>query len=305
MRDIYTKEWIISNSVEIVDQYEKGILTLRALHYQLVGRGMINDIQHYKRVVSAMISARWDDKISFDTFSDLDRAMVGQTFYRETILEDEIKIGQRQIEAWMKNFHKNKWENQPYYPEIFIEKKALQGVFQDLCREWDVGLGACKGYPSLTFLNEAYLRFNEAEASGKKPIIIYFGDYDPSGEDIPRSIEENISRFGADVEVRRIALMEHQVIEWKLPPAPVKEHKKVLNEKTGKMQWTGDTRCVQWEGLGQVELDAVKPEKLMKLLGDAIEDIFDNHLYYELLEIEDEQRVVYQRELKQFVKKIK
>ena len=91
----------------------------------------------------------------------------------------------------MKNYFKNRWENQEYYPEVFIEKKALQGVFQNICRQYDVALGACKGYPSLTFLYESQLRFNSAIYNGKKPIIIYFGDYDPSGEDIPRSIYEN------------------------------------------------------------------------------------------------------------------
>lgn len=289
-KDIFTKNWIISESVNIVSDYDAGVLTLRALHYQLVGRGMANDIQHYKRVVSAMISARWDGVIPFETFSDLDRAMVGETAHRETIIEDEIDIGKRQVEAWMESFHKNRWENQPIYPEIFIEKKALQGVFQGLCQEWDIALGACKGYPSLTFLHESYQRFSEAEAQGKCPVIIYFGDYDPSGEDIPRSIQENISKFGVDLEVRRIALMEDQVVEWGLPPAPAKN---------------SDTRTAKWGGLGQVELDAVRPEKLMELLEGAISDVFDNYLYDELKEREDEERVAYRRELKKFVKSMK
>jgi hypothetical protein len=261
MKDEFTKKWIIDNAVDICDQYEKGILTLRALHYQLVGLGMTNDIQHYKRVVTSMISARWDNVISFDTFSDLDRQMVGTTKYELTVLEEEIDTGKTQIRAWMNNYNKNRWENQLYYPEILIEKKALQGVFEKKCKEWNISLGACKGYPSLTFLNDAYLRFNEAKYNGKKPVIIYFGDYDPSGEDIPRSIQENLSRFGVEVELKRIALMEDQVIEWKLSPAPTKE---------------SDTRSNKWNGLGQVELDAVKPEKLMQLCEGAILDIF-NH----------------------------
>ena len=289
-KDIFTRNWIIENSVNIVSQYEKGMLTLRALHYQLVGLGMTNDIQHYKRVVSAMISARWGDSISFDTFSDLDREMVGETYYQETFLNDEIETAQIQIKAWMTNFRKNRWENQFYYPEIFIEKKALQGVFKKVCQSWDVALGACKGYPSLTFLHDAYLRFNEAESNGKIPIILYFGDYDPSGEDIPRSIQENFSRFGVYVELRRIALMEEQVVEWDLPPAPVKD---------------SDTRTAKWNGLGQVELDAVRPEKLMELLEDSILDIFNEDLYQDLLDTETNERTEYQLALKNFVSTIK
>lgn len=288
-RDIFTKSWIIQNSIDIVSAYDPGILTLRSLHYQLVGRGMTNDIQHYKRVVVAMIDARWGGDITFDTFSDLDRAMVGETSYLPTDLDGGVTRAQDQIKNWMEYYFKNKWENQPFYPEIFIEKKALQGVFQEVCRNWNIALGACKGYPSLTFLHESFKRFEDAEQNGKKPIILYFGDYDPSGEDIPRSIFDNLNRFGVYVEVRRIALMEHQVIEWDLPPAPAKD---------------SDTRTANWGGLGQVELDAVRPEKLMELLEGAIRDIFDEELYDELLKVEQEEQVIYRERIKEFVNNI-
>lgn len=191
-----------------------------------------------------------------------------------------------QLDHWMNNYWKNKWENQPYYPEVFIEKKALQGVFAETCEEWNVALGACKGYPSLTFLNEAHLRFREAINKDKIPIIIYFGDYDPSGEDIPRSIQENLRKFGVEVEVRRIALMEDQVVKWKLPPAPAKE---------------GDSRTANWTGLGQVELDAVKPNMIKELCRNALSEIFDEKLHEELKEIQKDERIEYKKQIKEFV----
>ena len=70
-RDEFTKGWIIRNSIEIVNRYEKGILTLRGLHYQLVGIGMTNTLRHYKRVVDAMTDARWDGLVDFYAFSDM------------------------------------------------------------------------------------------------------------------------------------------------------------------------------------------------------------------------------------------
>lgn len=60
--------------------------------------------------------------------------------------------------------------------------------------------------------------------------------------------------------------MEQQVIEWGLPPAPAKET---------------DSRTANWDGLGQVELDAVKPEKLIAT--------------------EAEERELFQAELKRYV----
>lgn len=35
-KDEFTRDWIIENSVEILSRYEPGVLTIRALHYQLV-----------------------------------------------------------------------------------------------------------------------------------------------------------------------------------------------------------------------------------------------------------------------------
>lgn len=286
-KDIFNKQWIIDNSIEIISKYEKGMLTLRGLHYQLVSIGMTNTLQHYKRVVSAMIDARWAGLVDFDTFSDHDRSMIGKTDFEFTDLDSSVDKAKEQIKAWMDYYNKNRWENQPYYPEVFIEKKALQGVFQKPCNYKGVALGACKGYPSLTFLNEATQRLIEAEERGKIPVILYFGDYDPSGEDIPRAIKENILKLGCEsIEVRRFALMEHQVLDWGLPPAPAK--------KT-------DSRTAKWDGLGQVELDAVKPEKLQTLCEEAIESVFDRALYDELIETEDQERELYQSKLREFV----
>ena len=80
--------------------------------------------------------------------------------------------------------------------------------------------------------------------------------------------------------------MEEQVLDWHLPPAPTK---------------VTDSRSANWDGLGQVELDAVRPEKLISLLDDAISDIFDEELYDELKETEKEEREQFRTEMKRYV----
>lgn len=289
-KDEFTKAWITENALEIVDNYEAGVLTLRALFYQLVSMGMTNSQRHYKRVVNAMGDARREGIIPYDQFSDRDREMVGETKYETTCVDDEVDSSMSSIEYWLDNYWKNRWENQPYYVEVLIEKKALQGVFEKPCSAHGVALGACKGYPSLTFLYEISERMKAAEDAGKRPVILYFGDYDPSGEDIPRSIRENLQNdFGVDVEIQRVALMEHQVIEWRLPPAPAKET---------------DSRTANWDGLGQVELDAVKPEMLAALLDGAMNLYFDKDLLAELREQQAEERTEYRRKIKQCIEEL-
>ena len=127
-KDQFTKTWITENSLEILPRYDHGVLTLRALYYQLVSLGMTNSLQHYKRVVNAMIDARREGIVDYDQFSDRDRSMVGETKWEPTNLDDEIGRAKRNIELWMTCYSKNRWENQPNYVEVFIEKKALEGV---------------------------------------------------------------------------------------------------------------------------------------------------------------------------------
>lgn len=283
--DMYNRAWIIENAKKILEDYYEGI-TVRQLHYRLVAIGMTNDIQHYKRVVAGMTAARWASIIDMTVFIDRERSMAGYTEADEKDLDDEIERGKGQIKAWMQNYRLERWSNQDNFIEVWVEKKALQGVFESPCRQADVALGPCKGYPSITFLNDARRRFQEAINKGKKAIILYFGDYDPSGADIPRSIEENLSRMGVEVEVKRLALNAEQIKKMQLPGVPPK--------KT-------DSRTRNWEGGSVVELDAVEPKTLEKMAKEAIEEHFDRSLYDELKELERTERRQYQKELKEYV----
>lgn len=290
MKDPFTRNWIIENSIRIVSQYQDGELTIRALHYQLVGIGMTNSLKHYKRVVGAMVKARREGLISYMAFSDHDREMIGDTDWQPTSLESEVEHARDQIKLWMESFQKNRWENQDFYLEFWIEKKALQGIFQKVCFRNRVALCPCKGYPSLTFLKDAADRFEAAHYAGKKPVMVYFGDHDPSGEDIPRSIAENLlNDFGVSVHVDVRALHESQCLELNLPPAPTK---------------SGDSRSANFTGLGQIELDAVPPEILKQWGQQAIDEYFDESLHDELIQQQEVEVVEYQEALKEFVQSL-
>lgn len=284
----FTKRWILDNGIPIAESYN-GNITLRGLHYQLVAIGMTNDVNHYKKVVASMIDARWAGEIAFDAFLDHERETIGSTEYAETDVDSAADIAKSQIRSWATSYSKNRWENQPYYPEVFIEKKALQGVFEKTCQHWDVALNPCKGYPSLTFQYEAKKRFEEAVDNDKIPIILYFGDYDCSGEDIPRSIGDTLRDMGVEVEVRRIALMEHQVRKWKLPPAPTK---------------STDTRSHAWNGIGQVELDAVNPKQIVEMCENALKEIFNYDLHKELMKQEEREQEEFRKILRKDFKSL-
>lgn len=285
MTDNFSSSWIKEKAQEVLAQYSEGI-TLRQLYYRLVAMGMTNNINHYKKVVSAMTQARWSGIVDMCSFVDRERSMFGQTEADEKDVESEIERTKRIIKHCMESYSLERWSNQPKFVEVWIEKKALQGVFETPCNRMDVGLAPCKGYPSLTFLYEASLRFERAQRAGKDVIILYFGDYDPSGEDIPRSIEENLRKLGARVTVQRVALMPELIKELGLPGVPPK---------------STDSRTATWAGDEAVELDAVEPKMLQDMCKKAILEHFDTDLHQELIAKEDEERETYQEALKEFV----
>lgn len=284
--DMFDRKWLIEKMVDVLTGYTEGI-TVRQLYYRLVSvHGLTNDQRHYKRMDEASVAARWKGDIDFDQIIDRERFMCGRTEADDKDVDEEIESGKEQVKAWMENYRLERWSNQPHYVEVWIEKKALQGVFEAPCHKYRTALGPCKGYSSVTFLHEAKPRLQEAQAKGQEIHILYFGDYDPSGKDIPRSARVNLARMGVIVDFQHIALNQAQIRIMHLPGKPPKK---------------SDSRTASWTGGDVVELDAVEPKTLTKMCEDAIAKYFDEDLYEELLEKEKAERKKYQKALKEFV----
>ena len=82
--------------------------------------------------------------------------------------------------------------------EAWVEKDALIGIVESVARESDVTCFSCRGYPSVTAVRDAAKRFRE-QADKRRRVILYAGDHDPTGLDIPRNISEQMRMFGASV----------------------------------------------------------------------------------------------------------
>jgi len=55
--DGYGRSWIIENAKNVLAEYGEPV-TVRQLYYRLVTMGMTNTLNHYQRVVQAMVKAR-------------------------------------------------------------------------------------------------------------------------------------------------------------------------------------------------------------------------------------------------------
>jgi len=104
----------------------------------------------------------------------------------------------------------------------------------------------------------------------KDVTILYLGDYDPSGMDITRDLENRLLRYGANVTVERLALSREQIEKYNLPPMPAK------GSDPRYAKFVADTG-----GADAVELDALEPPVLQQIIRDGINDHIDFDLWDE------------------------
>ncbi|MEZ6235068.1 MAG: hypothetical protein R3B68_12850, partial [Phycisphaerales bacterium] len=170
-------------------------------------------------------------------------------------------------------YRRDLWRDQPCRVEIWLEKQALVGVVYDQTDEWGVPLYPCRGYPSVTYLADAAAAIRRC---GKPTHIFYFGDFDPSGLDIPRVVERRLRDLAPEAEIHfdRVAVTEDQIKSMCLPTRPTKRT---------------DSRAKGFEG-GSVELDAIPPDDLRAIVRGCIERHVDTDLLERTRRIEELER---------------
>jgi hypothetical protein len=145
------------------------------------------------------------------------------------------------------------WDSSLVYVEIWLEKEALSGVLYDVTDVYDVPLMVTRGYPSLTYLYESAGVLNRLV---KPAYLYYFGDYDPSGVDISRNVEERLRQFAGEAEIHfiRVAVNQDQIVSMGLPTRPTKRT---------------DSRSKKFAG-ESVEVDAIDPNTLRSMVKEVI-----------------------------------
>jgi hypothetical protein len=167
--------------------------------------------------------------------------------------------------------------DQRYHLGLWIEKSTMHDVLEPLCRRFGMDLIPGVGFQSIT---SVVTMLRARAAVHRKPVrIFYIADFDPAGERMPvavaRQIEFWIGKYAPDIEIKLTALVltREQVIYYRLPRIPIKE---------------SDLRRKGFEdrhGEGAVELDALEamyPGELARIVSEAVEPYFDEHLWKRL-----------------------
>jgi len=240
--------------------------TIRQVYYQAVSAGLIDKTEAaYKGIVCRLLAdMRREGRIPYGWLADNTR------WQRKLDTYSGLDV---YLEITARSYRKAKWHDQDVYVEVWSEKDAISGVLSDVTDEWDVPLMVSRGFASLSFLHSAGETIAEI---GKPTFLYYFGDHDPSGVHIDRSIEKHLRTFApdADITFKRVAVTEAQIEEYDLPTRPTK--------KT-------DSRSKTFSG-ESVEVDAIPPATLREIAGKCITSHLDMDVLKRTVAIERAER---------------
>lgn len=278
---------IIATANKIIAEYQRDgfDLTLRQLYYQFVAKDLIaNNVKEYKSLGSLINDARLAGLVDWDAIVDRTRNLAGNTHWSSP---------SHRLRAAVEGYQIDKWEDQEYRLEVWIEKEALAGVIERICCELDIDFFSCRGYTSQSEMHVAGERLSGYIADGQKPVIIHLGDHDPSGKDMTRDIDDRLDMFcGKDeVKIERIALNIDQVKALKLPPNPAKltdSRAKDYIRQFGKSSW---------------ELDALDPKKITAMISKTVAKYRDNGKFDDRIALEQEHIAVLEYSYKRLEKK--
>lgn len=239
---------ILEDAAVIVLSYAT-LVTLRQLFYRLVSKGSLrNAVADY-----AQLSSRTAEGRRQGTFpSLLDRT---SEIVRIRSWDSPAEL----LAQARRAYRRDRTEGQEQQVWVIIEKA---GLLEQL-RTWfgderGLHMAALSGYASQTDVDDIR---DDVGADGRPAILLYGGDFDPSGEDIFRDFTE---RTGCWDEEVRVCLTAEQVERYRLPEYP------------GKRSDSRARRFVARHGrLVQVEMDALDPNDLRELFLGALDTYWD------------------------------
>lgn len=251
----------------ILGEYE-GPLTLRQVYYRLVAAQIIQNTENeYKGLSKHLTRARLAGLV--DDSRIIDRV-------RSTLRVQCWPDLSHFLQTVRRSYRREKWASQDYNLEVWCEKDAVAGVLEPIANEYEIILYPCRGYNSYSALKDAAERIGYID---RPTVVLYMGDFDPSGQDMPRDIRDRLTEdFGVQLDLYVIALTRDQIEAYDLPPAPAKR---------------SDSRAAAFmakHGDMAVELDALPPNVLQELVRDNVEQFFDKSAFEQQAEIEREEQ---------------
>jgi hypothetical protein len=255
---------ILERAAAIVDAHDT-MMTIRQVFYRLVAEGLIdNALNRYNRL--CRLSAQWRREGRFPRLLDQ-----GRRIQRPVSFD-----GPDDARQWLRDevYRRDRTEGQAWSVYVGAEKATLLAQLDDWFGTRGIPVLTLRGYSGQELVTDVR---DDITVSKRPAVLLYAGDFDPSGEDIDRDF---VRRVGAFDRFVRVALNDMgQVERFDLPP------------QLGKASDPRAADFVARHGrLVQVELEALDPDDLRGLYDAALGDYWDDDAYQATLAREDDDR---------------
>ncbi len=287
-------------TIELIDFINKHILkderkSIRRIYYALEARQKITtSSKNYQMIKNAIKMARFHGLINPDQIL-IDKARQSRTSITETYHAHQVIKALDNMGYW---YSINYWDMSDYYIEVWQEKEAMEPEFLPICGKYNIRLETGKGDQSIQVIWAAMKRWNLLLSADKKIVVLYFGDFNPSGIHALTAIQNTITKLNdawknkftcdfSEIEFRRIGLHLSHILKYELPQNPTKQttHKDKVLAK----------RFIAKYGDVNVELESLaernKPA-LLQMIEEAIKEYVEDDVK---IKLEQKKRKIYPR----------
>lgn len=191
-------------------------------YYLWSGLGLIPGTEStYKKADALLVWMRKEGLIPFGRFR-VERGKDGYggalaidpEYFIDTTIGDLLDLPQ--------SYELPKLFGQPFLIELWVEKKGLIPTFEAICDRYDIKVRSPEGFTPWEFTYhakndmEAYFRNRKSNLIR----ILYFGDQDPSGEEIFETLKVQLDFFVVDHDTDRVGVTVEQISAYGLPETP-------------------------------------------------------------------------------------
>jgi hypothetical protein len=262
-RTIHKKSMNIINAANIyLDSLPAGVgVSVRHVYYKLVGTYFPNTNEQYAKFTTLMRNARMAGLVDWDRIVDNTRGLTMQTTWDHP---------QQLFNALVPSWRMDLWTTQPTRVVVAYEKDAMTPIIAAPCLDLRVPYVSLRGFSSITEIRNMADTFKRWQQRGQDVTILFLGDLDPSGIEIPKKLAEYLELFcGFQVPVVRIGVTKDQIDELDMT------HTKMTVKRT-------DTRAPAFKaehGHWAYELDTLPYDYVQTLVRDAIQGYINKPLW--------------------------
>ena len=229
------KQVILAVKQEYKNFNKEGVfeLQIRNMHYKLMERPelKLGEVADPYQTLDKIITDGREHQIKAERGEPIDKYWIPDEWWvdlkRHTPNERPYRTPEQHVK-WLMQYHIKGWvagfpqpffyKQDEYYIAIFTEKDTMVALLEQLVAnvfdgaEDVIPVTSVSGFTSRSHILKQIKRLRKHQLRGRKIVIFYLGDYDPSGLTIQKNIEKHFLEEGlTDYEIRRVGITFEQI----------------------------------------------------------------------------------------------